>query len=169
MGTPYSPITRKKKEDKAMHDINRLKKRLEELLQSQKLSVLATHTQGQPYGSLVSFAATKDLKQILFATTRSTRKYANLKKDTRVALVVDSRENTERDLHKAMAVTVTGKAEETGPSEEEAYLKIYLEKHPYLKDFVKSPTCALLRVKVDTYYLVRRFQEVTELHVGDWT
>jgi len=152
-----------------MHDVNRLKKRLEELLKSQKLAVLATHNQGQPYGSLVSFAATKDLKQILFATTRSTRKYANLKEDTRVAMVIDSRENTERDLHKAIAVTVTGKAEETGPGEEEVYLNIYLEKHPYLKDFVKSPTCALLRVKVDTYYLVRRFQEVTELHVGDWT
>jgi nitroimidazol reductase NimA-like FMN-containing flavoprotein (pyridoxamine 5'-phosphate oxidase superfamily) len=152
-----------------MHDIHRLKKRLEELLESQKLAVLATHNQGQPYGSLVSFAATKDLKQILFATTRSTRKYANLKKDTRVALVIDSRENTEKDLHKAMAVTVTGKAEETGSGEEEVYSSIYLEKHPYLKDFVESPTCALLRVRVDTYYLVRRFQEVTELHVEDWT
>ena len=152
-----------------MHEINRLRKRLEELLESQKLAVLATHDQGQPYGSLVSFAATKDLRQIFFATTRSTRKYANLKKDTRVALVIDSRENTERDLHKAMAVTVTGKAEETGPGQEETYSSIYLEKHPYLKDFLKSPTCALIRVKVDTYYLVRRFQEVTELHIEDCT
>ena len=152
-----------------MHEINPHKKRLEELLKSQKLAVLATHNQGQPYGSLVSFAATEDLKQILFATTRSTRKYANLKEDTRVAMVIDSRENTERDLHKAIAVTITGKAEETKPSDEEVYFSIYLEKHPYLKDFVKSPTCALLKVKVDTYYLVRRFQEVTELHVEDWT
>ena len=152
-----------------MHDINPIKRRLEKLLQSQKLAVLATHDQGQPYGSLVSFAATKDLKQILFATTRSTRKYANLKEDARVAMVIDSRENAERDLHKAMAVTVTGKAEETGPGEEEACFSIYLEKHPYLRDFVNSPTCALVRVRVDTYYLVRRFQEVTELHVEDWT
>jgi len=152
-----------------MHDINRLKKGLEELLKSQKLAVLATHNRGQPYGSLVSFAATKDLKELFFATTRSTRKYANLKKDTRVAMVIDNRENTERDLHKAMAVTVTGKAEEARPGEEEVYFSIYLDKHPYLKDFVKSPTCALLIVKVDTYYLVRRFQEVTELHVEDWS
>jgi len=152
-----------------MHEINRLKKRLEELLKSQNLAVLATHNQGQPYGSLVSFAATEDLKQILFATTRSTRKYANLTEDARVAMVIDSRENTERDLHKAIAVTVTGKAEETRPGEEEVYFSIYLDKHPYLKDFVKSPTCALLRVKVDTYYLVKRFQEVTELHVEDWS
>jgi len=38
-----------------------------------------------------------------------------------------------------------------------------------LKDFVNSPTCALLRVRVETYYLVNRFQEVTELRAQEWT
>lgn len=153
-----------------MDEINSIKRRLEELLESQKLAVLATHNQGQPYGSLVSFAATKDLKQILFATARSTRKYSYLKENARVAMVIDNRgKNAERDLHKAIAVTAMGMAEETAMGEEEAYLSIYLKKHPYLKDFVNAPTCALVRVQVDTYYLVRRFQEVTELHVKDWT
>jgi nitroimidazol reductase NimA-like FMN-containing flavoprotein (pyridoxamine 5'-phosphate oxidase superfamily) len=152
-----------------MRDVNPIKRKLSELLESQRLAVLATHNQGQPYGSLVSFAATKDLKKIFFATTRSTRKYANLKGDARVAMVIDNRENAEEDLHKAMAVTITGKAVETAVDEKEACLSVYLEKHPYLKDFVNSPTCALVRVKVETYYLVRRFQEVTELHVKDWT
>ena len=164
--TPCLPVMRKS-EDTVMDDS--MKRRLEELLASQKLAVLATHNQGQPYGSLVSFAATEDLKEILFATTRSTRKYANLKEDARVAMVIDNRENAERDFHKAMAVTVIGMAEETSKGEEEAYLSIYLKKHLYLKDFVNAPTCALVRVQVDTYYLVRRFQEVTELHVEDWT
>ena len=66
--------------------------RLKALLESQKLAVLATHREGQPYGSLVSFVATEDMKQILFATTRSTRKYANLTADDRVAMVIDNRE-----------------------------------------------------------------------------
>lgn len=151
-----------------MHDIKQIKGRLAELLESQKLAVLATHNQGQPYGSLVSFAATKDLKKILFATTRSTRKYANLNKDGRVALVVDNRENAERDIHEAVAVTIMGKATEASSEEEQACLSVYLKKHPYLNDFVNSKNCALVRVLVDTYYLVRRFQEVTELHVKDW-
>ena len=55
-----------------------------------------------------------------------------------------------------------------GESDEAAYLNIYLKKHPYLKDFVNSPTCALVLVRVDTYFLVRRFQEVSEIHVKDW-
>ena len=152
-----------------MDEIHSMKRRLAKLLESQKLAVLATHHQGQPYGSLISFASTDDLKQVLFATQRSTRKYSNLKEDTRVALVIDDRENTEKDLHEAIAVTVMGKAQEATPSEEQGCLGVYLKKHPYLKDFVNAPTCALVRVQVDTYYLVTRFQEVTELHVEDWT
>ncbi len=42
-------------------------------------------------------------------------------------------------------------------------LKFYLLEHPHLKKFVKSPNSALLRVKVDSYYVVKRFQNVIVL------
>jgi nitroimidazol reductase NimA-like FMN-containing flavoprotein (pyridoxamine 5'-phosphate oxidase superfamily) len=142
--------------------------RLKALLDSQKLAVLATHREGQPYGSLVSFVATEDMKQILFATTRSTRKYENLTADPRVALLIDNRSNEDADIHEATAVTATGRAEELAGADRQRFLRLYLERHPYLEDFVNSPTCALLRVTVHTYYLVNRFQEVTELHAGKW-
>jgi nitroimidazol reductase NimA-like FMN-containing flavoprotein (pyridoxamine 5'-phosphate oxidase superfamily) len=58
---------------------------------SQPLAVLATHNKGQPYGSLVAFAATHDLDYLIFSTTRSTRKFANLSADPRVAMVIDNR------------------------------------------------------------------------------
>ena len=150
-----------------MHDFDQDRKRLTELLESQKLAVLSTDHKGQPYGSLVCFASTADFKEILFATTRSTRKFGNLKGNPKVAMVIDSRENAKRDLHAAMAVTATGEAQETPSADEAACIEIYLEKHPYLKDFLFSPTCALVRVHVDTYYLVSRFQAVTEIHTKD--
>jgi len=84
---------------------------LKTLLARQRLAVLATHWSGQPYSSLVSFAATADLKDILFATTRATRKYPNLSADARVALLIDNRSNKESDIQKAVAVTATGNAE----------------------------------------------------------
>ena len=136
---------------------------LKTLLARQRLAVLATHCSGQPYSSLVSFAATEDLKELLFATTRATRKYANLSADARVALLIDSRSNKESDIQKAVAVTATGSAEEIHPPEKERFVELYLTKHPYLKEFVDSPACALLRVRVDTYYFVSRFQEVREI------
>jgi len=72
-------------------DSARLRGRLKPLLKTQRLAVLATHREGQPYGSLVSFASTQDAKHILFATTRATRKYADLRADPRVAIVIDDR------------------------------------------------------------------------------
>lgn len=149
-----------------MEDAGRLKHTVGELFRSQKLAVLSTHNKGQPYASLVVFAATQDLKLLLFATTRATRKYDNLSHDPRVALLIDSRSNLNSDIHGAIAVTATGIAEEVGEKEKEALLKIYLAKHPHLKDFVHSPTCALLRVKVETYYLVSKFQKVFELRIS---
>ena len=63
------------------------------LLESQKLAVLSTQNHGQPYCNLIAIAATDDLKYLLFATTRATRKYANLMADSRVAVLVDNRQN----------------------------------------------------------------------------
>ena len=148
-----------------MEEASELKSNLESLLRTQNLGVLSTHQKGWPYASLVAFAATEDSKYLVFATTRSTRKYANIESDSRVAMLIDNRSNQTDDFHSAMAVTATGKAEEVDPHEKEIYLKIYLEKYPHLKDFVNAPSCALLKIKIDTYYLVNRFQKVFELHI----
>ncbi len=148
-----------------MEKTARLKEFLRDLFSSQRLAVLATQNRGHPYGSLVAFMATEDLKHLLFATTRATRKYANLSKNPRIAMVIDNRSNQEVDFHQAAAVTATGVVKETVGSQKRRFQKLYLSKHPYLKDFVSSPTCALLRMDVETYYIVRQFQNVVELHI----
>lgn len=131
----------------------------------QLLAVLGTQSQTGPYGNLVAFTATDDLKNLLFATTRSTRKYENLMETPRVAMVIDNRSNRELDFHEAIAVTATGTVKEIHGSNRAHFQKLYLEKHPYLLDFVAAPTCALLKLDVETYYIVRQFQQVTELHL----
>jgi nitroimidazol reductase NimA-like FMN-containing flavoprotein (pyridoxamine 5'-phosphate oxidase superfamily) len=140
-----------------------LQKILKELFLSQPLAVLATQFNGQPYGNLVAFAATEDLKGLLFATARETRKFTNITRDPRVAMVIDSRTNQRIDFQRAVAVTATGIVEEVGSMERDHLLKLYLLKHPHLKKFVKSRNSVLLRVKVDSYYVVRRFQNVIVL------
>lgn len=64
------------------NDIRNIKRDLRKLLRSQPLAVLTTQNQGQPYASLIAFASSDDLKSFYFATTRSTRKYANLSGDS---------------------------------------------------------------------------------------
>ena len=148
-----------------MEKTSQLKEFLKDLLSSQRLAVLATQSKRQPYGNLVAFVATKDLKHLLFATTRATRKYANISENPRVAMVIDNRSNQEADFHQAAAVTATGVVKEVEGSEKETLVRLYLSRHPYLKDFVSSPTCALLKMNVETYYVVRQFQNVMELHI----
>ncbi|MDH7499449.1 MAG: pyridoxamine 5'-phosphate oxidase family protein [candidate division NC10 bacterium] len=139
---------------------------MKKLFFSQRLAVLATQGRGQPYGNIVAFAATADLKHLLFATTRSTRKYANLSGEPRVAMVVDNRSNQESDFREGIAVTATGVVRELEGLEREERLKIYLAKHPYLEEFVTSPSCALLQLEVETYYVVSQFQNVVEIQIN---
>jgi len=134
-------------------------------LEFQPLAVLATQAQGAPYASLVAFVASEDLKKLYFATSRSTRKYANLTADSRAALLVDSRSNAVTDFHQAKAVTAVGRIREVDDPERDGVIRRYLKKHPHLTTFVHSPTCALLGLAVNTFYLVSTFQKVMEVHM----
>jgi nitroimidazol reductase NimA-like FMN-containing flavoprotein (pyridoxamine 5'-phosphate oxidase superfamily) len=142
-----------------------IQKRLRELFDSQNLAVLATHNKEQPYASLVAFVAAEDLKRIYFVTPKTTRKFANLKADGRVAVLINSAANQSSDFHQAISVTAVGDAKEINGPERQQLLRSYLLKHPHLEEFAKSPTCALVRVTVKSYYMVRNFQKVLEFHL----
>ncbi|MBC8456463.1 MAG: pyridoxamine 5'-phosphate oxidase family protein [Deltaproteobacteria bacterium] len=149
-----------------MEDLNTVKKDLKALFRSQNLAVLATQEGDRPYLTLVAFVSSEDLRYLLFTTTRSTRKYANLSASSGVAMLVDNRSNEPSDFRWAMAVTATGKAEEIDRNQEKELFDAYLAKHPHLQEFATSPTCAFVRIRVDTYYVVTRFQKVLEVHVN---
>jgi nitroimidazol reductase NimA-like FMN-containing flavoprotein (pyridoxamine 5'-phosphate oxidase superfamily) len=138
---------------------------LKGLFETQPLAVLATHGDGQPYTNLVAFVSSKDLKSLYFATNRATRKFANLSADPRVSMLMDNRSNRVSDFREAMAVTTTGKAFEITGDEMEDVRPLYVAKHPHLQDFISSPGCALIKIQVESYYLVTRFQKVIEIHV----
>ncbi|UCE57130.1 MAG: pyridoxamine 5'-phosphate oxidase family protein [Desulfobacterales bacterium] len=143
-----------------------IQQQLRELFESQNLAVLATHRSRQPYASLVAFYATEDLKHLFFVTPKTTRKFENLKADAKVAMLVNSTTNQAVDFHQAVSVTVVGTAAEIVGPERQPILKRYLEKHPYLEDFVRSPSCALVRVSAKSYFMVQNFQNVMELHLN---
>lgn len=139
---------------------------LAKLLADQNLAVLATQNQGQPYTSLVAFAASADMKFLYFATARSTRKYANLLNNPNVAMMMDNRENRPVDFIEAMAATAVGSVETlsgTGLAEPK---EIYLQKHPHLAEFLAAPETVLVRLNVSAYYVVTRFQDVLEIRMG---
>ncbi|MEI6153894.1 MAG: pyridoxamine 5'-phosphate oxidase family protein, partial [Deltaproteobacteria bacterium] len=65
--------------------------RLNELNRTEFFAVLATDSNGHPYTSLVAYAITPDLKKVLFATPKGTRKYKNILNSEHVALLIDNR------------------------------------------------------------------------------
>jgi hypothetical protein len=138
---------------------------LRKLMASQTLAVLATHCEGQPHASLIGFAATDDLKHLVFATPKSTRKYANLQADGRVAMLIDSRSHRVSDFKKAAAVTVAGRVRELKRKKGSRLAELFLAKHGHLAGFVASPTCALIVVDVERYSMVTRFQDVVEFQM----
>jgi nitroimidazol reductase NimA-like FMN-containing flavoprotein (pyridoxamine 5'-phosphate oxidase superfamily) len=144
-----------------------IQKKIARLLDSQQLAVLSTQRDGQPYSSLMAFAFTPELANIVVATGKSTRKHQNLIQESRVSLLIDNRSNSENDFHAAMAVTVIGKAQLIEQSERPGYEKIYLQRHPYLEKFLASPTTAFVKIAVSHYVLVSRFQDVMEYRLGD--
>lgn len=137
-----------------------LGKRIHSLLEKERFGVLATEAEDQPYTSLVAVAATEDMKRLFLATTRSTRKFANLIENPRVSLLVDSCSHDGVDFENAAALTALGTGREIPENEREEFLEVYLAKHPGLRDFVRSPSCALIEIQVSVYYLARHFQEV---------
>ena len=138
--------------------------RIRDLVTSQPYAVLCTQSRTQPYGALVAFAFSADLKQAVLATPVATRKYRILSECDHVALVIDNRPDHVDDFMSVEAVTVTGRATllrpETGSTEWGCAL---VTRHPYLESFVAAPSCALFRIDVVRFFHVTRFQEV-----GQW-
>lgn len=144
---------------------NKIRIQLTRLFKNQKFTVLSTSEAGQPYNSLVAFIASPDLTHIIFATERSTRKYANITDDPRVSLLMDNRTNRTADFQRATAVTAIGTARELGMEERVPLEKAFLLRFPDLKEFVQLPDCALMSVEMSKYYVVSRFQQMTVWNV----
>ncbi len=147
-------------------DSTNAKQLLRDLLASQRLAVLATSDGEQTHATLVAFSVTEDLGTIVFATTRATRKFRIIERAPCVAMLVDNRANEVADFRDALAATAHGTAAET-VKEGSDLLRLYLGEHPYLRDFVSAPSCALVAVRVERYDLVGAFQNVLEIRIDD--
>jgi heme iron utilization protein len=133
---------------------------LRDLFAAQRYAVLGTQGAERVSVNLMAVAATVDLRSLVLATERATPKYGNLRRQPRVSLLVDNRSNQGIDTQTALALTVDGLAEEVSGAEREELAERFVARHPQLASFVHSPTCALFRVRVERYELVRGLYDV---------
>lgn len=140
-----------------------LPERIERLVQGEPFAVLCTQGDGQPYGSVIAIAASEDLRRLAFCTAKATRKSRLLEACQRVALVIDDRSKHGDDTRRISAVTATGRATRLEPGPLYAQWREALHaRHPYLGDFLASPSCSIFLVDVVRYFHVVRFQEVSQ-------
>jgi nitroimidazol reductase NimA-like FMN-containing flavoprotein (pyridoxamine 5'-phosphate oxidase superfamily) len=142
---------------------NVLKQKIAWFLAKQKIGVLATVDNEGPYGSLVAFTVYDNLKNIIFATGRGTRKYSNIKTKSAVALLVDDRVNTNDDFYKTTAITILGDTVETSGKERRRLLTEHRKRHAAIRAFLALDTCAVFRIKVSDYVVINNFDNVEKL------
>ena len=137
--------------------IDVLKQKIKKLFEDQRFAVIATQGKNEPYTNLVSFLVRKDLKKIYFPTLKNARKFKNLSRHSRVSILIDNRDNEPVDIEDAMNVTAVG---ETSVIKDSEIKYVFLEKHPYLKEFTDSNDCRMIEINVENYIIVENFQEV---------
>jgi nitroimidazol reductase NimA-like FMN-containing flavoprotein (pyridoxamine 5'-phosphate oxidase superfamily) len=133
---------------------------IRKVIEANRFAVLATESDSQPYASLVAVSATEDDKNLIFATYRSTRKYTNLIRNGKVAILFENRRiiNThENEIH---VLTAFGYASEANTEEAEVYRHFHLLRHPELESFLLNPDCAIFNVPVDAYQAVTGIDDV---------
>ncbi len=140
---------------------NEVEQQIRQLCQEQSFAVLATQGDGQPYTSLIAFAANEDLTELVFCTPVQTRKFHLLQQNTQVSVMIDNRANQPDSINLISGLTMTGRATvPEDPSTKQFWEERLLRKHPYLKGFVQSPNASLVVIQAVRYFYVRRFQEV---------
>jgi nitroimidazol reductase NimA-like FMN-containing flavoprotein (pyridoxamine 5'-phosphate oxidase superfamily) len=147
-------------------DRNALQAAIATLLNEQRLAILATVSQQSPYCNLVAFTPSDDLQTIVFTTPRSTRKYANMLGNPNVSLLVDDRMKNSFGFTSGMVVTAVGAVAPVGPQEEETLKGRHANRHVDLKDFIFSPECALVQVRVARYILVSSLRDAAVLETN---
>lgn len=148
-----------------MKSITKFRSLLEEVFSSQSFASLATYYKDGLHNCLVAFSVSEDMKTIYLCTPRTTRKYNNLLENPTVSMLIHNSSNQAADLKNAIAVTVAGKAQEVSEEERQSASQHFLEKHPYMKDFVLSKNTAIITVYVTRYDIVTHFQDVSILDI----
>jgi hypothetical protein len=77
--------------------------------------------------------------------------------------MIDDRDRRQSDFEESTSITVIGTAEDTGSKIRKKYAALLVNRYPELTDFVNSPDCAVIRVKVDKIYITSEFESVLKI------
>jgi heme iron utilization protein len=133
---------------------------IEQALYSNQLAVLATVGDDQPHASLIAITPFNGLRQLVFATYRNTRKFRNLAANSKVAVLIEGKNEDKSGIQDGFVITAYGAAKELSMETDDDVLQAHLLKYPELLSFTHEPDCALLVVDVENYQVVQGIDNV---------
>lgn len=133
---------------------------IEDALQTNKLAVLATEGNSEPHASLIAITAMDDFTHLIFATYRNTRKYKNLIKNGKVAILLENRSTKSMNQPDINVLTAFGHAIEVDSSNADTAFQKHVLRHPELESFLLSTDCALFIVEVNAYQVVLGIEDI---------
>lgn len=150
-----------------MDRVNAIKTYIEDIFKISRFAVLATEGEGQPHASLIAVTPMEAYRKLIFATYRNTRKYQNITQNGKVAVLVEGIDINSSGQNASFVLTAFGQVEDIKPEEKNRVFEAHLERHPGLLSFLQSEDCSLVRIKVDTYQVVRGIDDVEWWTIDD--
>ncbi len=150
-----------------MSNLTAVKTYIEDIFKNSRFAVLATEADGQPHASLIAVTPLEGFRKLVFATYRNTRKYNNLVQNSKVAVLVESIDINRAGPYKSFVLTAFGHAEEIENLEKNMVFNAHLDRHPELSSFLQSEQCTFVKIKVDTYQVVRGIDDVEWWTIDD--
>jgi len=150
-----------------MSNLITTKNYIEDIFKISRFAVLATEGDGQPHASLIAITPIEGHRKLIFATYRNTRKYQNLAHNGKVAILIESIDSNRSGLQESFVLTAFGHVEKIKAEEKNMVFNAHLERHPELITFMQSANCSLIRIKVDTYQVVRGIDDVEWWTIDD--
>lgn len=138
-----------------------LKRGIRQRLDSQSFAILSTRNENNPpHSAIVCFVHADDLSTLIFVTPRSSRKFANLISHPQVTLFIDDRTPFLSDLNDIWGIEAKGHFKIPEDREKPGYMDQFLRKYPDLSNFADSSSSAWCLIEVESYDVVRSFQDV---------
>jgi nitroimidazol reductase NimA-like FMN-containing flavoprotein (pyridoxamine 5'-phosphate oxidase superfamily) len=129
---------------------------IKSLIENRDVCVLSTVSGGKPHSSLMSYVTDITCRTFYMLTLTGTKKYRNLRANSAVSLLIDTREEDIDHRRKHIrALTVSGVFQQMkDPLEEESVLRQLLERHPHLKEFAESGEAKVFAVRAKSFQLL---------------
>jgi uncharacterized pyridoxamine 5'-phosphate oxidase family protein len=150
-----------------MNNLRTAREYIEDVLKLNKFAVLATEGNGQPHTSLIAITPFESSRQLIFATYRNTLKYRNLVNNSKVAVLIESRDANMKGLQKSIVLTIIGHTEEISIAENKAAYRAHLKRHPQMKSFMLSSDCVIIRIIAQSYQVVYGIDEIRWIKADD--